>query len=59
MVQWFDFGHMTAFLHLAEKGHKITFLLAKKALKQLEPLNLFPDCILLSHSYHRFSGYPP
>ncbi|KAG7606005.1 UDP-glycosyltransferase 79B6 [Arabidopsis thaliana] len=50
MFPWFGFGHMTAFLHLAnklaEKGHKITFLLPKKALKQLEPLNLFPDCIV-------------
>ncbi|XP_010446338.1 PREDICTED: UDP-glycosyltransferase 79B6-like [Camelina sativa] len=49
MFPWFGFGHMTAFLHLAnklaEKGHKITFLLPKKALKQLEPLNLFPDYI--------------
>ncbi|CDY68468.1 BnaC03g71890D [Brassica napus] len=50
MFPWFGFGHMTAFLHLAnklaEKGHKITFLLPKKALKQLEPLNLFPECIV-------------
>ncbi|RID69267.1 hypothetical protein BRARA_C01368, partial [Brassica rapa] len=50
MFPWFGFGHMTAFLHLAnklaEKGHKITFLLPKKALKQLEPLNLFPKCIV-------------
>ncbi|XP_024012285.1 UDP-glycosyltransferase 79B6 isoform X2 [Eutrema salsugineum] len=50
MFPWFGFGHMTAFLHLAnklaEKGHKITFLLPKKALKQLEPLNLFPNRIV-------------
>ncbi|KAJ4907604.1 UDP-glycosyltransferase 79B6 [Raphanus sativus] len=50
MFPWFGFGHMTAFLHLAnklaEKGHKITFLLPKKALKQLESLNLFPKSII-------------
>ncbi|EOA14693.1 hypothetical protein CARUB_v10027966mg [Capsella rubella] len=50
MFPWFGFGHMTAFLHLANKlaegGHRITFLLPKKALKQLEPLNLFPDFII-------------
>ncbi|CAH2070024.1 unnamed protein product [Thlaspi arvense] len=50
MFPWFGFGHMTAFLHLAnklaEKGHKITFLLPKKALKQLEHLNLFPNRIV-------------
>ncbi|CDY43844.1 BnaC03g14770D [Brassica napus] len=50
MFPWFGFGHMTAFLHLAnklaEKGHKITFLLPKKGLKQLEPLNLFPKSIV-------------
>ncbi|CAN8301964.1 unnamed protein product [Cochlearia groenlandica] len=49
MFPWFAFGHMTAFLHLAnklaEKGHKITFLLPKKALNQLQPLNLFPNLI--------------
>ncbi|KAJ0261615.1 hypothetical protein HA466_0047000 [Hirschfeldia incana] len=50
MFPWFAFGHMTAYMHLAnklaEKGHRITFLLPKKALKKIEPLNLFPKCIV-------------
>ncbi|CAA7049107.1 unnamed protein product [Microthlaspi erraticum] len=49
MFPWFAFGHMTPFLHLAnklaEKGHRVTFLLPKKAQKQLEHLNLFPHSI--------------
>ncbi|EOA34863.1 hypothetical protein CARUB_v10022445mg, partial [Capsella rubella] len=50
MFLWFAFGHMTPYLHLAnklaEKGHKITFLLPKKTQKQLEHLNLFPESII-------------
>ncbi|KAG2314160.1 hypothetical protein Bca52824_017282 [Brassica carinata] len=49
MYPCFAFGHMIPYLHLAnklaEKGHRITFLLPKKARKQLESLNLFPDSI--------------
>ncbi|KAF2583099.1 hypothetical protein F2Q70_00008039 [Brassica cretica] len=51
MFPWFAFGHFTPYLHLAnklaEKGHRVTFLLPAKAKKQLEPLNLFPDSIVL------------
>ncbi|KAH0937716.1 hypothetical protein HID58_005177 [Brassica napus] len=50
MFPWFAFGHMTPYVHLAnklaEKGHRVTFLLPKKAKKQLEHLNLFPDSIV-------------
>ncbi|CAA7049110.1 unnamed protein product [Microthlaspi erraticum] len=64
MFPWFAFGHMTAFLHLAnklaEKGHKITFLLPKKALKQLEPLNLFPNRIFFhTITIPSVDGLPP
>ncbi|CAN6850540.1 unnamed protein product [Brassica oleracea] len=50
MFPWFAFGHMIPYLHLAnklaEKGHRVTFLLPKKAQKQLEHHNLFSDNIL-------------
>ncbi|CAN7029293.1 hypothetical protein IGI04_029556 [Brassica rapa subsp. trilocularis] len=50
MYPCFAFGHMIPYLHLAnilaEKGHHITFLLPKKAQKQLESLSLFPDSII-------------
>ncbi|XP_010442973.1 PREDICTED: UDP-glycosyltransferase 79B9-like [Camelina sativa] len=50
MFPWFAFGHMTPYLHLANKlaenGHRVTFLLPKKAQKQLEHQNLFPESIV-------------
>ncbi|CAH2036262.1 unnamed protein product [Thlaspi arvense] len=50
MFPVYVFGHFIPYLplanKLAEKGHKITFLLPKKAQKRLEPLNLFPDSIV-------------
>ncbi|KAK6230647.1 hypothetical protein QUC31_002165 [Theobroma cacao] len=64
MFSWFAIGHMTPFLHLAnklaEKGHRITFVLPRKAVNQLEHLNLYPDFI----SFHpvtvpSVTGLPP
>ncbi|XWS52119.1 hypothetical protein CRYUN_Cryun11dG0039700 [Craigia yunnanensis] len=64
MFPWFAFGHMTPFLYLAnklaEKGHRITFVLPKKAVNQLENLNVHPDLI----SFHpvivpSVTGLPP
>ncbi|KAJ0234540.1 UDP-glycosyltransferase 79B5 [Hirschfeldia incana] len=50
MYPCFAFGHLIPYLHLAnklaEKGHRITFLLPKKAGKQLKPLNMFPESIV-------------
>ncbi|XVE80071.1 hypothetical protein DITRI_Ditri14bG0109900 [Diplodiscus trichospermus] len=51
MFPWFAVGHMTPFLYLAnklaEKGHRITLVLPKKAVNELEHLNLHPDLISL------------
>ncbi|XP_010277785.1 PREDICTED: anthocyanidin 3-O-glucoside 2''-O-glucosyltransferase-like [Nelumbo nucifera] len=49
MYPWFAFGHLTPFLHLsnklAERGHRISFLLPTKARAKLEAFNLHPDLI--------------
>ncbi|KAK4255848.1 hypothetical protein QN277_008789 [Acacia crassicarpa] len=49
MLPWFAAGHMTPFLHLAnelaKRGHRITYLLPKKAQVQLGHLNRHPDLI--------------
>ncbi|KAL2523551.1 UDP-glycosyltransferase 79B3 [Abeliophyllum distichum] len=49
MFPWLAMGHITPFIHLsnelAKRGHKISFLLPKKALNQLGNNNLYPDLI--------------
>ncbi|CAA2977652.1 anthocyanidin 3-O-glucoside 2'''-O-xylosyltransferase-like [Olea europaea var. sylvestris] len=49
MFPWLAMGHITPFIHLsnelAKRGHKISFLLPKKALIQLGNNNLYPDLI--------------
>ncbi|CAA7062663.1 unnamed protein product [Microthlaspi erraticum] len=64
MLPWFAYGHMTPYLYLAnklaEKGNKVTFLLPKKAQKQLEHLNLFPDNIVFHPlTIPHVDGLPP
>ncbi|PKI76205.1 hypothetical protein CRG98_003432 [Punica granatum] len=51
MYPWFAFGHLTSFLHLANKlalkGHRISFFSPSKSLLRLEPFNRHPDGIAL------------
>ncbi|KAL4619732.1 hypothetical protein ACB092_06G101500 [Castanea dentata] len=50
MFPWFAIGHITPFLHLsneiAKRGHKIIFMLPKKAEIQLQHLNLHPNPLI-------------
>lgn len=49
MYPWFAIGHLTSFLHisnkLAERGHKISFLMPRNTIPKLEHFNLHPDLI--------------
>ncbi|KAK5826962.1 hypothetical protein PVK06_021895 [Gossypium arboreum] len=49
MYPWFAIGHITPFIHmankLAQRGHKISFFLPAKTLGKVEAFNLYPDLI--------------
>ncbi|KAM3694196.1 hypothetical protein ACB098_07G039700 [Castanea mollissima] len=49
MFPWFAFGHITPYLHLsnklAERGHRVSFLLPKGAQAKVEHLNQYPKLI--------------
>ncbi|XP_059662680.1 UDP-glycosyltransferase 79B6-like [Cornus florida] len=64
MFSWLAFGHMTAFLRLAnklaERGHRISFLLPKKAQLQLQHSNLHPHLITFhTMTVPHVQGLPP
>ncbi|KAL3519895.1 hypothetical protein ACH5RR_018044 [Cinchona calisaya] len=64
MYPWFAMGHLTAFLHmankLADRGNKIFFLLPKKTQAQLEQFNLYPNLInFIPLSVPQVEGLPP
>ncbi|KAI3922598.1 hypothetical protein MKX01_006287 [Papaver californicum] len=49
MFPWFAMGHLTAFLHsankFAERGHRVSFLLPTKTKSKLNSFNLHPNLI--------------
>ncbi|PON80674.1 UDP-glucuronosyl/UDP-glucosyltransferase [Parasponia andersonii] len=49
MYPWFAFGHITPFLHLsnklAQRGHRVSFLIPPKTESKIRHLNLLPDLI--------------
>lgn len=64
MYPWFAMGHLTSFLHLANKfakrGHKIFFFVPSKTLQKLEQFNLHPDQItFIPVTVPHVQGLPP
>ncbi|CAK9182970.1 unnamed protein product [Ilex paraguariensis] len=64
MFPWFAFGHITPFLHLsnelAQRGHRVSFLLPKKAHLQWQNTNLHPNLITFhTLTVPHVDGLPP
>ncbi|KAK7342501.1 hypothetical protein VNO80_25462 [Phaseolus coccineus] len=49
MYPWFGIGHISAYLHLANKlakrGHKISFIVPKRTKSKVEHFNLYPQLV--------------
>ncbi|KAF3444040.1 hypothetical protein FNV43_RR13730 [Rhamnella rubrinervis] len=64
MYPWFALGHLTPFLHVANKlaklGHKISYLIPTKTQPKLQPFNRFPDLItFVPITVPHVNGLPP
>ena len=64
MYPWFAVGHITPYLHfankLAQKGHKISFLIPTKTQLKFHHMNLFPDLItFVPITVPHVDGLPP
>ncbi|KAF8411003.1 hypothetical protein HHK36_003542 [Tetracentron sinense] len=64
MYPWFAMGHITPFLQisnrLAERGHRVSFLLPTNTQPRLKNLNLYPDLIqFIPVTVPHVDGLPP
>ncbi|KAF8410981.1 hypothetical protein HHK36_003519 [Tetracentron sinense] len=64
MYPWFAMGHLTPFLYisnkLAERGHRVSFILPTNAQLKLEPFNLHPHLIrFVPIAVPHVDGLPP
>ncbi|WCJ27120.1 UDP-glycosyltransferase 79B30 [Euphorbia peplus] len=64
MYPWFAMGHLTSFLHLANKlasrGHKISYLLPPKTIPKFQSFNLHPNLItFIPINVPQVDGLPP
>ncbi|CAI9087357.1 OLC1v1021412C1 [Oldenlandia corymbosa var. corymbosa] len=64
MYPWFAMGHLTAFLHmankLAERGHRISFFHPKNTISKLQNFNLYPDLLnFIPLDVPQVEGLPP
>ncbi|TKY66742.1 Anthocyanidin 3-O-glucoside 2''-O-glucosyltransferase [Spatholobus suberectus] len=64
MYPWFAMGHISPYLHLANKlarrGHKISFFMPKRTKAKLEHFNQYPQLItFITITIPRVDGLPP
>ncbi|QCD87416.1 hydroquinone glucosyltransferase [Vigna unguiculata] len=64
MYPWFGIGHISAYLHLAnklaKKGHRISFIVPKRTQSKVEHFNLYPQSItFIPITIPQVDGLPP